>query len=127
MPKHHPDNKKYAAGSKAEGIIFLSVPDMRYTFDKSMAVTTLRHFVQDHQAGPAHDNEQHFMNIRVRSYIGIRNYSNHGACHRLFYQRIYRALAKIKNGGAENFYTEQTLFWCTHIFQYTRQMVFAKY
>lgn len=45
---------------KPGGIIFLAVPDKRYTFDKSRAVTTLSHLIEDYETGPAHGKEQHF-------------------------------------------------------------------
>jgi len=45
---------------KPGGIIFLAVPDKRYTFDKSRSVTTLSHIIQDYENSPVHGKEQHF-------------------------------------------------------------------
>ncbi len=42
------------------GILFLAVPDKRYTFDRDRPVTTLEHHLRDHAEGPAWSRRQHY-------------------------------------------------------------------
>jgi predicted SAM-dependent methyltransferase len=42
------------------GIIFLAIPDKRFTFDEPRKVTSLDHFVQDYQQGPAWSEHEHY-------------------------------------------------------------------
>jgi SAM-dependent methyltransferase len=42
------------------GVLFLAVPDKRYTFDRDREVTPLEHFLRDEQEGPAWSRVQHF-------------------------------------------------------------------
>lgn len=42
------------------GILFLAVPDKRYTFDRDRPVTTLEHHLRDHVEGPAWSRRQHY-------------------------------------------------------------------
>jgi SAM-dependent methyltransferase len=37
---------------RSNGIIYLAIPDKRFTFDKDRAVTTLDHLLRDHAEGP---------------------------------------------------------------------------
>lgn len=37
---------------KPGGVLFLAVPDMRYTFDRNRPVTPLSHLIQDYREGP---------------------------------------------------------------------------
>jgi SAM-dependent methyltransferase len=46
--------------TKANGIIYLAVPDKRYTFDRRRPLTTFAHLVRDHTEGPAASREAHF-------------------------------------------------------------------
>jgi hypothetical protein len=50
-------------------VLFLSVPDKRYTFDKYRSVTSLEHLIRDHCDGPKVSREDHF-----RDYFDKRNY-----------------------------------------------------
>lgn len=42
-----------------EGILFLTVPDKRYTFDRDRPVTPLEHLLADHQQGPELSRREH--------------------------------------------------------------------
>ncbi len=42
------------------GILFLAVPDKRYTFDADRPVTPLAHVIRDYEEGPAWSKRQHF-------------------------------------------------------------------
>jgi len=46
---------------KSEGILFLTIPDKRFTFDCKRSVTPLAHLVQDHQEGPAKSKLDHLL------------------------------------------------------------------
>jgi GT2 family glycosyltransferase/predicted SAM-dependent methyltransferase len=41
------------------GVLFLAVPDTRYTFDHRRPVTTLDHLIRDHEEGPAWSKRAH--------------------------------------------------------------------
>ncbi|MEJ2607323.1 MAG: methyltransferase domain-containing protein [Anaerolineales bacterium] len=43
-----------------DGVLFLSIPDKRYTFDYSRPITDLNHVVRDWREGPAWSRKQHF-------------------------------------------------------------------
>lgn len=45
---------------KPGGIIFLAVPDKRFTFDKPRSVTSLEHILTDHEKGAIVSRETHF-------------------------------------------------------------------
>lgn len=45
---------------KVGGVVFMAVPDKRYTFDKPRDVTPLQHIVEDYKNGPEASKEQHF-------------------------------------------------------------------
>jgi SAM-dependent methyltransferase len=45
---------------KPGGILYLAIPDKRYTFDIDRRVTPLDHVHRDHDAGPAWSRAQHF-------------------------------------------------------------------
>jgi len=42
------------------GVVLLSVPDKRFTFDVNRPVTPFEHLVRDHREGPAWSERQHF-------------------------------------------------------------------
>jgi predicted SAM-dependent methyltransferase len=42
------------------GILYLAVPDKRYTFDRDRPVTPLEHLLRDESEGPAWSRRQHF-------------------------------------------------------------------
>jgi predicted SAM-dependent methyltransferase len=41
-------------------VVFMAIPDKRYTFDLPREVTPLSHIIHDYQNGPAASKEQHF-------------------------------------------------------------------
>ncbi len=46
--------------TRPNGIVFLGVPDKRYTFDRNRPVTPFDHLVRDHTEGPAVSKAAHF-------------------------------------------------------------------
>lgn len=46
---------------KPEGILYLAVPDKRYTFDKERPSTSYGHLVEDHENGPLWSRESHYL------------------------------------------------------------------
>lgn len=57
---------------KPGGIIFLTVPDKRFTFDKRRAVTSIGHLLKDHNEGVQSSKTQHFFEW-ARFICGIEN------------------------------------------------------
>ena len=45
--------------SKRGGIIYLAIPDKRYTFDMDRPVTTIEHLLKDYEQGPEWSKRQH--------------------------------------------------------------------
>ncbi len=45
---------------KNRGIIYVSIPDKRYTFDVDRAITSTEHIVEDYEQGPARSKKSHF-------------------------------------------------------------------
>jgi SAM-dependent methyltransferase len=45
---------------KAGGILYLAVPDKRFTFDRDRPVTPISHLYQDHEIGPAQSRMEHY-------------------------------------------------------------------
>ena len=45
---------------KDGGILYLAIPDKRYTFDRDRPVTPIEHLMRDYQEGPAWSRRQHF-------------------------------------------------------------------
>ena len=44
---------------RPDGILYMAVPDKRYTFDADRPVTPLAHLLRDHREGPAWSRRQH--------------------------------------------------------------------
>jgi predicted SAM-dependent methyltransferase len=42
------------------GVLYLAVPDKRFTFDSDRSVTPLEHILEDHRGGPEGSRRQHF-------------------------------------------------------------------
>ena len=59
------------------GVIFLALPDKRYTFDVNRKRTTLEHLISDHKNGPQNSRYSHFEEwpIYVEPHFG-RNYAS---------------------------------------------------
>ena len=45
---------------KKDGILYLAVPDKRFTFDNDRPITTLKHIIKDHIEGPVWSHAKHF-------------------------------------------------------------------
>lgn len=45
---------------KKEGILFIALPDKRYTFDQDRPVTPFEHLLKDYHEGAEHSKRQHF-------------------------------------------------------------------
>ncbi len=45
---------------RRDGIVFMAVPDKRYTFDKNRPVTTVDHLLRDYYEGPLWSRHDHF-------------------------------------------------------------------
>ncbi len=52
------------------GVIYLTAPDKRYTFDRDRPVTSLEHLLRDHEEGPAWSRREHFEEY-VRLALGV--------------------------------------------------------
>lgn len=46
---------------RPDGIVYLTIPDKRYTFDSRRDVTPLEHLVADHENGPTASRQAHFL------------------------------------------------------------------
>lgn len=45
---------------KKDGVIYLAIPDKRFTFDKNRPVTSIEHLIRDYKEGPAWSRRQHY-------------------------------------------------------------------
>jgi SAM-dependent methyltransferase len=45
---------------KPGGVLYLAIPDKRYTFDRDRPVTTLEHLMRDHREGPSWSRRAHY-------------------------------------------------------------------
>ncbi|MFO5493152.1 MAG: methyltransferase domain-containing protein [Cuspidothrix sp.] len=45
---------------KSGGILYMAIPDMRYTFDRDRPVTSLEHLISDYTEGPEWSKRSHF-------------------------------------------------------------------
>lgn len=64
------------------GVLYMAVPDKRFTFDRERAVTPLEHLLDDHRDGPERSREEHFLDyarfvIGSPSEAGVRELANH--------------------------------------------------
>jgi SAM-dependent methyltransferase len=50
---------------KPGGVVYLAIPDKRYTFDASRATTGLPHLIRDYREGPEWSRDEHFREWRV--------------------------------------------------------------
>jgi SAM-dependent methyltransferase len=51
--------KRHLAVLRPGGLLFMAIPDKRWTFDESRPVTTLDHLIRDHEEGPAISRVDH--------------------------------------------------------------------
>ena len=52
--------KQHLRVLKPNGILYMAVPDMRYTFDRDRPVTSLEHLIHDYTDGPSWSVNSHF-------------------------------------------------------------------
>jgi predicted SAM-dependent methyltransferase len=52
--------RTFAEKLKSGGTVFMAIPDMRRTFDRTRRETPLEHVMQDHADGPHHSRAEHF-------------------------------------------------------------------
>lgn len=45
------------------GVVYLSVPDMRHTFDRDREPTSVEHVLRDHEGGPAASRHAHYEDV----------------------------------------------------------------
>jgi len=45
---------------KPAGVLYLTIPDKRHTFDRERPVTSINHLLKDYEQGPADSRRQHF-------------------------------------------------------------------
>jgi SAM-dependent methyltransferase len=58
---------------KPGGIVYLAVPDKRYTFDAGRAITGLQHLIRDYREGPGWSRDEHFREWRALVELEFRN------------------------------------------------------
>jgi predicted SAM-dependent methyltransferase len=73
----HCQNPIYAVSNmlrvlKKRGVLFLTIPDMRFTFDKKRPVTPIEHLVKDYREGPENSRRSAFEEY-VRCVDGIED------------------------------------------------------
>lgn len=52
--------ENFARATRSKGIVFLTLPDARYSFDYLRERTTVQHLRRDHAEGPETSREQHY-------------------------------------------------------------------
>jgi predicted SAM-dependent methyltransferase len=52
--------KNFLRVLKPSGILYLALPDKRYTFDSSRPITSIAHLVRDHEEGPQNSRREHY-------------------------------------------------------------------
>jgi predicted SAM-dependent methyltransferase len=50
----------FARVTRPGGVVFLTLPDARHTFDAPRARTTIEHLLRDHHEGPENSRQQHY-------------------------------------------------------------------
>lgn len=58
---------------KPGGIVYLAVPDKRFTFDAGRGITGLQHLVRDYREGSAWSRDEHFREWRELAALEFRN------------------------------------------------------
>lgn len=58
--------KNWVRVVKPGGHLLVIVPDKRFTFDKDRELTTIDHFLKDHQEGPACSAPEHYREIAIK-------------------------------------------------------------
>jgi predicted SAM-dependent methyltransferase len=57
---------------KAGGVLFLAIPDKRFTFDVERDSTGFEHLLRDHEEGPAWSRQGHYEDV-ARLVMGVRD------------------------------------------------------
>lgn len=57
---------------KPGGVLFLAIPDKRFTFDVERDVTPFEHLLRDHEEGPAWSRQDHYEEV-ARLVLGVRD------------------------------------------------------
>ena len=52
--------KRFLTVLRPQGILYMAVPDKRFTFDLERPLTSLEHLLRDHTEGPEWSRESHF-------------------------------------------------------------------
>lgn len=52
--------KNFLRVTRPGGVLFITLPDKRYTFDRDRPETTYEHLLRDHQEGPEGSRKEHF-------------------------------------------------------------------
>jgi SAM-dependent methyltransferase len=52
--------KNFARVLEAGGIVYMALPDKRFTFDQDRPRTSLEHLIEDHRGGPERSRDQHY-------------------------------------------------------------------
>ncbi|MBS1660104.1 MAG: methyltransferase domain-containing protein [Bacteroidetes bacterium] len=60
---------------KKGGVLFMAIPDKRYTFDIDRDLTDMEHFIRDYREGPAWSEESHYQDF-VRKTEWSKNAKN---------------------------------------------------
>jgi SAM-dependent methyltransferase len=55
--------KRFLEVLRPQGVLFMAVPDMRFTFDKERPLTTMDHLLRDYTQGPEWSREGHFREV----------------------------------------------------------------
>ncbi len=53
--------KTFLSKLKPGGVVFMAVPDMRRTFDRTRTPTPLEHLIRDHEYGPEGSRSEHYL------------------------------------------------------------------
>ena len=57
---------------KPGGILFVAIPDKRFTFDVERDATPFEHLLRDHEEGPARSRQEHYEEV-ARLVMGVRD------------------------------------------------------
>ena len=58
---------------KAQGVLYLGIPDKRFTFDQHRPITDLNHVLKDYHDGPEWSRKQHFREWAKFPFLGYQS------------------------------------------------------
>lgn len=64
--------KTFFARLRPGGVLYLAIPDKRYTFDRERALTPLEHLIADHREGPERSRREHYASW-IQDIHGVTN------------------------------------------------------